>query len=137
MYKTFAISALIIGVFIVIAAAIFRPGSPSRNAASTQIKALSPALVKKFMLDATLKNGQISGRFFNPNVGVTVTNITIEATLKDEGSSPSKSLPRIFNVAAIAQPQAMSSEFRVKASALDPERYTLRITGAFGGSSPL
>src|SRR3990170_1941527 len=119
MYKKFAISALIIGVFIVIAAAVFRPGSPSRNAASTQIKALSPALTKKFVLNATLKNGQISGRFFNPNADVTVTNITIEATLKDEGSSPNKPLPRIFNVAAIAQPQAMSSEFRVKAGALD------------------
>lgn len=136
MYKTFAISALIIGVVIVIAAAVSRPGSPSRSTGPDGYQALSPILIKKLELHAALKDGQISGTFFNPNAGVTVTKITIEAALKGDGSSSTNAVPHIFNVAAVAQPQAMSSEFRVSAGALDPERYTLRITGALTGSSP-
>lgn len=136
MYKTFAISALILGVVIIIAAAIARPGSPSRSADSTGYEALSPALIKKLVLHATQKNGQISGRFFNPNADVTITKITIEATLKSDGNLSNKAVPRIFNVAAVAQPQAMSNEFRVEAGTLDPELYTLRITGALAGSVP-
>jgi len=136
MYKTFAISALIIGVFIVIAVATFGPGSPSRNAASPQVEALSPVLIKKLVLDATLINGQLSGRFFNPNPGFKVTNITIEARLKGEGASSNNPVPRLFNAAATALPQATSTDFVVKTGALDPALYALQITGAMGSSSP-
>lgn len=133
MYKTLKISALILGAIIVIATVISRPGSPSKKAAPAENQALSPVLIKKLVLEATLKDGQISGRFFNPNTGVIVTKITIEAVLKGDGG---KSLPRAFNVAAVAQPNSRSNEFRVDAAGLDPERYALQITGALATDSP-
>lgn len=133
MYKNIAISMLVLGVAIGIAA-ISKQGSASRPAASTRIEALSPVYVKKLVLDATLKDGKLAGRFFNQNDDVMVTQVTVAATLK--GESTGNQVPRIFNVMAVAQPQAMSKEFQLEASALNPDLYTLRLTGAMGGSPP-
>lgn len=133
MYKIIAVAMLVLGVAIAVAA-ISRQGAPSRNAASPRIEALSPVYVKKLILDATLKDGKLSGRFFNQNDDVMVTQVTVEAALK--GKSTGSQVPRIFNVMTVAQPQAMSKEFQLEASALNPDLYTLRLTGAMGSSPP-
>lgn len=135
MPKIIAVAVLVFAVTIGVAACS-KQGSSSHSAGPPGYQALSPALIKKLELHATLKDGQISGTFFNPNAGVTVTKISIEAALKGDGSSSTNAMPRIFNVTAVATPQAMSSEFHVAAAGLDPERYALRITGAVAGGSP-
>lgn len=129
MNKTLAIVALVLGVALVVGMTLLRPSSPAKRIVTTDDLALSPVLIKKLELHATLKDGQISGRFFNPDPDVIVTKISIAATRNGE---PHPSVPRIFNITATAQPKAMSGEFHVDAAGLDPATHTLAINGAMG-----
>ena len=130
MNKTaaFALAAVLVGLAAAATAFFLRPGLFRTGAAPPQIVVLSPAQVEKVLLYATLKDGQLSGKFFNQNPDVTVTQITVEAAPKDEGNPFNKFSPRFFNVSAIGRPNSMSSEFRVETGALNPDFHVLRVT---------
>jgi hypothetical protein len=129
-----AVVAFLLGLAVAIATTILRPSLLSRESTPPPNSALSPTQVEKLMLYAALNDGQLSGKFFNQNADITITQITIEAAPKDEGNPFNKFAPRFFNVIALAPPRTMSSEFRVETGALNPDFHTLRVTEAKGVS---
>lgn len=92
---------------------------------------LSSPHFENLYLYAELKDGFITGKIFNQNNNVTVTQLTIEA--KPKGDNPfNKFSPHFFNINLLATPQAMSNVFSVETGALNPEFHDLRITEAKG-----
>ena len=132
MRKSFlvAVTAFVLGVFVAASAAFLHPAWFARQSAETA--SLSPAEVSHVLLYAALKDGTLSGRFFNENAEITVTQITVEAVPKEEANPFNKFAPRFFNVNASARPRSMSGQFRVETGALNPNFHTLRITEAKG-----
>lgn len=130
------VAAFFVGVAVAIAALFLRPSLFGMQATSHKSVSLSPPQLENVMLHASLKDGQLIGTYFNQNAHVTVVQITVEAVPKDEGNFFNKFSPRFFNVAAIAQPRAMSTEFRVETGVLNPEFHTLRVVEAQSSLAP-
>ena len=93
---------------------------------------LSATEATNVVLYAELHNGMLTGKYFNQNARIVVTQITVEAVPKDENNPFNKFAPRLFDISASARPRSMSSEFSVETGALNPEFHTLRVKEAKG-----
>jgi hypothetical protein len=93
---------------------------------------LPPADVAQVFLHASLKDGYVTGKFFNQTPDAVITHITIEAVPQDEKNPFNGAAPRFFEVAATAQPRAMSRPFVAETGPLNPEFHKLRVSAAKG-----
>jgi len=125
-----AVATFLLGVSVGVATMVMRPGLFVRQ--PPQPSLLSAAEVSKVFLYAALKDGNLSGKFFNENSGIKVTQITVEALPKDERNPFNKFSPHLFDVIATANPRSMSDEFRVETGALNPDFHALRVSEAKG-----
>ena len=128
-----AVVAVALGIGVTATAMLWRPAwlapqptPPSRSAP------LSQPEIDKVLLYAALKDGELSGKFFNQNNNITVTEITVAAVPKEEINPLNKFPPHLFSVTSTARPQSMSDEFRVATGALQPDFYILGIAAAQG-----
>lgn len=85
-----------------------------------------------FLYSSELKDGFISGKIFNQNANITLTEVTIEAVPRDEKNPFTKLSPRFFNASLLATPRSMSTPFRIETGALNPEFHNLSIREAKG-----
>lgn len=99
-----------------------------------QTRKLTELETSKLMLNASLGNGKLTGKFFNQTPDVVVTRITVEAVPKEEKNIFNSSSPRFFNATATAKPRAMSTYFEAETGDLNPDFHTLRIVEAQGVS---
>ena len=95
-------------------------------------ESLSQSEVVNLFLYGELKDGFISGKIFNQNPSITITEVTIEAVPRDEKNVFNKYAPRFFNASVLATPRSMSAPFRIETGALNPEFHTLSIREAKG-----
>lgn len=128
-----AVAAVVLGVAITATALLWRPAwfGPQRAPASRPAPLAKPE-VDHVLLYAVLKDGELSGRFFNQNTDITVTEITVAAVPKEEINPLHKFPPHLFRVTSTARPLSMSGEFRVATGALYPDFYSIGLAAAQG-----
>lgn len=125
-----AVAAVALGIGVTATAMFWRPAWLAPQA--TPPAPLSQPEIDKVLLYAALKDGELSGKFFNQNNNITVTEITVAAVPKEEINPLNKFPPHLFSVTSTARPQSMSGEFRVATGALHPDFYILGIAAAQG-----
>jgi len=129
------INRIIVTTWLILAASnIFLSTTHDATSGHTKQKAITLEKHQKdeLFLYAELKNGYITGKLFNQNPNITVTQITIEAIPKDKNNPFGKYTPRFFNVNLIAKPRIMSFPFEVETGALNPKTHSLQISDAKG-----
>lgn len=137
MPKKFLVRIAAVLVCVIAAAGIafiMWPGLFGMRGGAETSAALSPAELQNLKLEASIKDGQLTGSYVNRNQDVAVVQLTIEAVTGADGNAQNRTDSRFFTVAAGAAPGAKSAEFRVATGALTPGTRTLRV--AEGRGSP-
>ena len=94
--------------------------------------ALSSSQLQNLIIYAKLKNGYLSGKFFNQNADISVTLVTFEAVPNHNKKVSNSLISRFFNITVDTKPRSMSPVFHVETGPLNPNFYTLRIAEAVG-----
>ena len=88
----------------------------------------------KIILYGAFTGDAFSGKIFNQNSDIVITQITIEAVPKEENNVFNKFSPRLFNVDIICRPRVMSQNFSFESGALNSEFHTAKVVEAKGYS---
>jgi hypothetical protein len=123
---------LVLGIAGAVLGALPYVLSPGAEASTAQPRELTKAELPNVLLSASLRDGYLVGKYFNHTMDTVITHITVEAVPQDEKNPFNAAAPRFFEVAAAAQPRAMSSPFAAETGPLNPEFHTLRVVGAKG-----
>ncbi|TWO71448.1 hypothetical protein FN976_11065 [Caenimonas sedimenti] len=123
---------LALGILGAVLGALPYMWNPATNTSTTQHRELTMAELPNVLLSASLRDGYLAGKYFNQTPDTVITHITVEAVPQEEKNPFNAAAPRFFEVAAAAQPRAMSSPFAAETGPLNPEFHTLRVVGAKG-----